>query len=83
MELVDIANYMLLLAHHKDSASLCVTTNLQISFLSKATEGPLVCDIELIKHGRTLSVADARISSPETGRMIAHAQATYYMANND
>jgi uncharacterized protein (TIGR00369 family) len=82
MEFVDFAVYFLLLAHHRDSARLCVTTNLQISFLSKAGSGTLVCDVELIKHGRTLSVADARISAPESGRMIAHAQATYYMANN-
>ena len=81
MQLVDFSIYVLLLAHHRESAAMTVTTNLQISFLRKAEAGKLCCDIELIKHGRTLSVGDARITSAENDRLIAHAEATYHMAS--
>ena len=81
MQLVDLSIYVLLLAHHRESAAMTVTTNLQISFLRKAEAGKLVCDTELIKHGRTLSVGDARITSASNGRLVAHAQATYHMAD--
>ncbi len=80
MELVDFAVYALLLGHHKQGARLSVTTGLQISFLRKAEAGELACSVELIKHGRTLSVAASRISQVATGKLIAHAEATYYMA---
>ncbi len=83
MELVDFSIYVLLLSHHRASARLAVTTNLQISFLRKAGPGELHCDVEMMKHGRTLSVADARISSAASGRVIAHAQASYYMPRHN
>jgi uncharacterized protein (TIGR00369 family) len=56
-----------------------VTTGLQISFLRKASLEDVVCEAELLKHGRTLTVADCRISTVD-GRLIAHAEATYFMA---
>ena len=79
MGLVDFACYVVLLAHHGAAARLTVTTGLQISFLRKASREDVVCEAELLKHGRTLSVADCRILTAE-GRLIAHAEATYYMA---
>lgn len=79
MGLVDFACYVVLLAHHGASARLTVTTGLQISFLRKANHEDVVCEAELLKHGRTLTVADCRISTTD-GRLIAHAEATYYMA---
>ena len=79
MEFVDFSIYALLLAHHMASARLSVTTNLQISFLRKADPGELRCDVELIKHGRTLSVAASRIVHVPSDRLIAHSEATYYM----
>lgn len=79
MSLVDFTCYVVLLALHGAAARLAVTTNLQISFLSKAGLEELACEAELLKHGRTLSVADCRISTA-SGRLIAHAEATYFMA---
>ena len=79
MGLVDFACYVVLLAHHGASARLTVTTGLQISFLRKASLEDVICEAELLKHGRTLSVADCRISTAD-GRLIAHAEATYFMA---
>ena len=82
MGLVDFACYVVLLAHHGASARLTVTTGLQISFLRKASHEDVICEAELLKHGRTLSVADCRISTAD-GRLIAHAETTYYMADAD
>ncbi len=79
MELVDVAAYFMLLALHGEAARLCVTSNLQISFLRKPQAGDLVCRVDLLKHGRVLSVIDARISSGD-GRLVAHAQTTYFMS---
>jgi len=79
MALVDFTCYVLLLAHHGAAAGLAVTTGLQISFLRKAGLEDVICEAELLKHGRTLSVADCRITTAD-GRLVAHAEATYFMA---
>lgn len=79
MELVDVAAYFMLLALHGETARLCVTSNLQISFLRKPRAGDLYCRVDLLKHGRVLSVIDCRIASGD-GRLVAHAQTTYYMS---
>lgn len=79
MGLVDFACYVVLLAHHGAAARLAVTTGLQISFLRKAGLEDVICEAELLKHGRTLSVADCRITTAD-GRLIAHAEVTYFMA---
>lgn len=79
MGLVDFACYVVLLAHHGAAARLAVTTGLQISFLRKASLEDVICEAELLKHGRTLSVADCRIATAD-GRLVAHAEATYFMA---
>lgn len=80
MALVDFAVYVLLLAHHGAAARLAVTTGLTISFLNKAGPGDIACTVELLKHGRTLSVADCRIKTAGDGRLVAHAEATYFMS---
>ena len=77
LELADFAVYFLLLAHHGENARLCVTTNLTCSFLRKPQPGKLVCEVELIKHGRTLAVADVRIRSSNND-VVAHLELTYY-----
>jgi len=77
LELADFAVYFLLLAHHGADARLCVTTNLTCSFLRKPQPGKLVCEVELIKHGRTLAVADVAIRA-ENGDMVSHLELTYY-----
>ncbi len=83
MELVDFSIYVLLLALHREQALMAVTTNFQINFLRKAGPGRITCDVELIKHGRRLCVADVRIIEAATERLIAHATATYFMAVED
>ncbi len=80
MELADFAVYFLLLAHHGSAAKLSVTTNLTCSFLRKPKSGPITCHVELIKHGRTLAVADVQIRS-QTGDILSHLELTYYVGN--
>ena len=77
MELADLAVYFLLLAQHGKSARLAVTTNLTCSFLNKPGEGDLVCDVEMLKNGKTLSVADVRISTTKRVH-CSHLEVTYY-----
>jgi len=77
LELADFAVYFLLLAHHGSNARLCVTTNLTCSFLRKPQPGRLVCEVELIKHGRTLAVADVAIKAAN-GDIVSHLELTYY-----
>jgi uncharacterized protein (TIGR00369 family) len=79
MGLVDFTCYVVLLSHHGAAARLTVTTGLHISFLRKAGLEDVICEAELLKHGRTLSVADCRITTAD-GRLVAHAEATYFMA---
>lgn len=81
MELVDFSIYVLLLAHHKEAARLAVTTNLAISFLRKPQPGPIVAQIRLIKHGRTLTVARGDIISEADGKLVASSEATYFMGS--
>lgn len=77
MELADFAVYFLLLAHHGDKARLCVTTSLTCNFIRKPQAGKLVCETELIKHGRTLAVADVRIKGAD-GQSVSQLGLTYY-----
>jgi uncharacterized protein (TIGR00369 family) len=77
--LVDYAMYALLLAHHGAAARLAVTTGMQISFLRRPAPGTMVCALELLKHGRTLSVGDAKIRIEGSNEIVAHAELTYYM----
>jgi len=79
MELVDLAAYMILLAHHGESARLSVTTNLNISFLRKPAPGDILCSAEMVKHGRSLSVIGARLTSLGNAKLVARAEATYHM----
>jgi uncharacterized protein (TIGR00369 family) len=77
--LVDYAMYALLLAHHGPAARLSVTTGMQISFLRRPAPGTMTCTLELLKHGRTLSVGDARIRIEGSNEIVAHAELTYFM----
>jgi len=77
--LVDYAMYALLIAHHGPAARLSVTTGMQISFLRRPAPGTMICTLELLKHGRTLSVGDARIRVEGSDEVVAHAELTYFM----
>jgi len=80
MELADFTAYILLLAHHGAEARLSVTTNLNISFLRKPAPGDIACEVNILKHGKTLIVASARILSSANESLISHAELTYFNA---
>jgi uncharacterized protein (TIGR00369 family) len=83
MELADITAYILLLAHHGDAARLSVTTNLNISFLRKPLPGDIACEVDILKHGKTLIVTSARILSSANDALISHAELTYFNATGE
>lgn len=83
MELVDFGAYFLILAHHGAGARLSVTTSLNISFLRKPAPGDIACEIEIIKHGRTLIVTRASILSCQDNALIGHSELTYFNATGE
>ena len=54
-----------------------VTTSLTMNFLRRPGAGDLFADIELLKTGRRLAVAEARIWRDDPTAPVAHATATY------
>ncbi len=80
MKVADVSCYVLLLGHDGDQAALSVTTNMSMSFLRKPEPGDIVCEINTLKHGRTLVVMDLKIYSAGSNDLIANAEMTYYNA---
>ena len=80
MKVADVSCYVLLLAHDGEQAALSVTTNMSMSFLRKPEPGDIVCEINTLKHGRTLVVMDLKIYSAASNELIANAEMTYYNA---
>lgn len=57
---------------------MAVTSNLNINFLLRPSlDAALVADGELLRLGRRLSVTDVRITSEDTGDLVAQATVTY------
>ncbi|MEM8784581.1 MAG: PaaI family thioesterase [Pseudomonadota bacterium] len=75
--LADCAYYAATLAMIGRQA-LTVTTSLTINFLSKPPAADLVCDAQILKLGRLLSVGEAMIwSAGRDDGPVAHASITY------
>ena len=81
MELADFSAYVLLIGHHGSAAALSVTTNLSISFLRKPAAGDIACEIDILKHGKTLIVTNSNIYSVTNNALIAHAELSYFNAD--
>lgn len=56
---------------------LTVTTNLAINFMRKPEPVDLICEVRLLKLGRSLSVGDALLYSDGMDAPVAQATATY------
>lgn len=76
MMLVDLAAYVVILAHIGPVA-LAVTTNLNINFLNKPLPGDIVADCRLLKLGKRLVVTECSLHSVASDTIVAHATATY------
>ena len=76
--LVDIAMYILLLAHI-GKEPLAVTTNCSIDFLKKPTKDEgLVADCNLLKLGKTLVVGEVLVKSSVNEHLLARSSITYF-----
>ncbi len=76
--LADYAVYVAIIAS-AGKVPLAVTINANINFLRRPAATDLIADVTLIKHGRRLVVAEARLISPGMDGLVAHFTATYSM----
>ena len=75
--LVDCTAYMAILAKLGKEA-LAVTTNCSIDFMRKPSgTTDLIANCEILKFGKTLVVADAKVYSENTEKPVARASITY------
>lgn len=75
--LVDVAAYVVTLAHIGPKA-LAVTTNCSIDFMRKPAAGvPLIAQARLLKLGKQLSVSDVLLFSEGMDEPVARASLTY------
>ena len=75
--LVDCTAYMAILAKLGKEA-LAVTTNCSIDFMRKPSgQTDLIANCEILKFGKTLVVADAKVYSEDTEKPVARASVTY------
>ena len=75
--LADFAVYVAILARIGDSGLQAVTSNMSLNFLRRPEPGDLVADVALLSFGRRLIVAEVRMFSASTSRLVAIATATY------
>jgi uncharacterized protein (TIGR00369 family) len=77
MTLADTATYLAILAEI-GPVVLAVTTNLTINFMRKpASNRDVIGEVQLLKLGRRLAVAEVRIYSESESELVAHATCTY------
>jgi uncharacterized protein (TIGR00369 family) len=56
------------------------TTNLEVQFLRPGLGEAIICDAEIVKPGRNLIFTRARLRAAPSGKDIATATATFYLA---
>ena len=75
--LADVAVYLAILSRIGPEA-LAVTTNCSIDFMRKpAADTDLICEVRLLKLGRSLAVGEAHIRSLGQAELVARAGLTY------
>ena len=75
MAAADLAAWAVVLQKLGLHAAPSVTSNFNMSFLSRPSPGDLLADSELLKLGKRQAVCAVRISS--NGALVAHATVTY------
>jgi uncharacterized protein (TIGR00369 family) len=76
-KLADFAVYVAILGERGATALQAVTSNLNITFLTRPAPGDMVAEVRLIRLGRRLAVALVELYSDGHAEMVAHATATY------
>ena len=56
------------------------TTNLEVQFLRAGLGETIICDAEIVKPGRNLIFTRATMRAAPSGKDIATATATFYLA---
>jgi uncharacterized protein (TIGR00369 family) len=77
MALADSAAWCLLMHNLGFSAASSVTSNLNMSFLSRPASVDLIAHAQLLKLGKRLSVSEVRLHSEGHEQPVAHATVTY------
>lgn len=75
-QVADFGMYVAILATLGTKAVQSVTTNLNITFLSRPVFADIIAEIRLLKVGRRLVVGEVEMVSTSSGEMVAHAVAT-------
>ena len=75
--LTDYSIYVAVLATLGESALQAVTSNLNITYMQRPEPRDIVCEVDLIKLGKRLVVAQSHLYSDGREEMIAHAIGTY------
>jgi uncharacterized protein (TIGR00369 family) len=77
MTLADTASWAQILHNLGFDSAPSVTSNLNISFLSRPLPGDLLAEARLLKLGRRLAVSEVRLFSEGREKPVAHATVTY------
>ncbi len=83
MTIVDTAAWTLIMHNLGFTAAPSVTSNLNISFLSRPEPVDLVAEAVLLKLGKRLSVTEVRLFSEGKVEPVAHATVTYAVIVRD
>ncbi|MBU2549149.1 MAG: PaaI family thioesterase [Proteobacteria bacterium] len=78
--LIDSAGFWAAFTTAPDGADM-TTAEMKLSYLAPAAEGHLICEARIIKAGRTISLAEARVENTE-GRLLAHGTVTLMTLSN-
>ena len=76
-KLADYGVYVVILSRLGEAGLQAVTTSMTINFLSRPKPGALVAHVRLLKLGRRLAVAEARLHAEGSKDIVAHATSTY------
>jgi len=83
MTLADTAAWTLIMHNLGFAAAPSVTSNLNISFLSRPEPVDLIAEASLLKLGKRLSVSEVRLFSEGKVEPVAHATVTYAIIVRD
>lgn len=75
--LADLSIYAALLSRLGPSAIPAVTSNLNITFLTRPPARDMIAETRLVRVGRRLAYAEVALYSDGSTEMIAHATGTY------
>ncbi|MCB1511010.1 MAG: PaaI family thioesterase [Hyphomicrobiaceae bacterium] len=76
-KLADLGIYAAILGQRGPAALQAVTSNMTINFLARPEPHDLICEVELLRLGRRLAVAQARLWTDGRDALVCHATGTY------